>query len=120
MLNDRPTMHDIIEWMDSDTLLLLFSMMLLCALLTETGIFNYIAVYVFKVGYQFFHFLLIFLFLYFLLMVLYTFNWIFFEDNKRPCMAVNLRLMCNHSCGLIHFRQCDYHFTNDTCYNKIM
>lgn len=43
-LNDRPLMTDIMKWMNSETLLLLFSMMILVAILTETGIFNYIAV----------------------------------------------------------------------------
>lgn len=53
VLGDRPTMKLIIDWMDSDTLLLLFSMMILVAVLTETGIFNYIAVYIFKVSNNF-------------------------------------------------------------------
>lgn len=48
-LNDRPTMENVVEWMDTETLLLLFSMMILVAVLTETGIFDYIAVYAFKV-----------------------------------------------------------------------
>lgn len=48
-LNDRPTMEDIVRWIDSETLLLIFSMMILVAVLTETGIFDYIAVYTFKV-----------------------------------------------------------------------
>lgn len=48
-LNDRPTMGNVVEWMDSETLLLLFSMMILVAVLTETGIFDYMAVYAFKV-----------------------------------------------------------------------
>lgn len=49
-LNDRPTMSNVVEWMDSETLLLLFSMMILVAVLTETGIFDYTAVYAFKVS----------------------------------------------------------------------
>lgn len=47
-LNDRPLMTDIMKWMNCETLLLLFSMMILVAILTETGIFNYIAVDAFK------------------------------------------------------------------------
>lgn len=47
-LNDRPLMSDIVKWMNCETLLLLFSMMILVAILTETGIFNYIAVDAFK------------------------------------------------------------------------
>lgn len=47
-LNDRPGLSDIVKWMNCETLLLLFSMMILVAILTETGIFNYIAVDAFK------------------------------------------------------------------------
>lgn len=50
MLNDRPTMTDMVVWMDIETLLLLFSMMILVAILTDTGVFDYIAVYTFKVS----------------------------------------------------------------------
>lgn len=48
-LDDRPTMAEIIRWIDAETLLLLFSMMILVAILTETGVFDYLAVYTFKV-----------------------------------------------------------------------
>lgn len=48
-LDDRPTMKDIIQWIDAETILLLFSMMILVAILTETGVFDYLAVYTFKV-----------------------------------------------------------------------
>lgn len=48
-LNDRPLMSEIVQWMNCETLLLLFSMMILVAILTETGIFNYIAVYAFEI-----------------------------------------------------------------------
>lgn len=49
-LNDRPTMFDIVNWMDSETLLLIFSMMILVGILMDTGIFDYVAVYTFKVS----------------------------------------------------------------------
>ncbi|XP_055638999.1 P protein-like isoform X2 [Toxorhynchites rutilus septentrionalis] len=48
-LNDRPTMDDIVGWIDVETILLLFSMMILVAILAETGIFDYIAVYIYKI-----------------------------------------------------------------------
>lgn len=48
-LNDRPSMDEIVEWMNCETLLLLFSMMILVGILTETGVFNYIAVYAFEI-----------------------------------------------------------------------
>lgn len=46
---DRPTMDDMIKWIDYETLLLIFSMMILVAILIDTGIFDYIAVYTFQV-----------------------------------------------------------------------
>lgn len=48
--HDRPTMDEIIKWIDYETLLLIFSMMVLVAVLIDTGIFDYIAVYTFQVG----------------------------------------------------------------------
>ncbi|XP_062548616.1 P protein-like isoform X2 [Armigeres subalbatus] len=48
-LDDRPTMEDIVGWIDVETILLLFSMMILVAILAETGIFDYLAVYIFKI-----------------------------------------------------------------------
>ncbi|KAK0081800.1 hypothetical protein PV325_011541 [Microctonus aethiopoides] len=48
ILNERPTMPELISWIDIDTILLLFSMMMLVAIFAETGIFDYLAVYAFK------------------------------------------------------------------------
>ncbi|KAG5668692.1 hypothetical protein PVAND_016621 [Polypedilum vanderplanki] len=48
-MNERPTMHTIISWLDTETLLLLFGMMILVAVLAETGVFDYLAVYAFKI-----------------------------------------------------------------------
>lgn len=50
-MNDRPTMHDVVNWIDSEALLLVFSMMTIVSILMETGIFDYIAVYTFQVFY---------------------------------------------------------------------
>lgn len=50
LLNDRPTMSDIVTYMDMEALLLMFSMMIVVAVLTETGVFDYLAYYSFKVG----------------------------------------------------------------------
>jgi P protein len=52
MLNERPTMSVIISWIDTETLLLLFGMMILVAVLAETGVFDYLAVYAFKVNFS--------------------------------------------------------------------
>lgn len=48
-LNSRPTMTTIMGWIDVETLLLLFGMMILVAILSETGVFDYLAVYAYKV-----------------------------------------------------------------------
>jgi Na+/H+ antiporter NhaD/arsenite permease-like protein len=48
-MNERPSMALIISWIDVETLLLLFGMMILVAVLSETGAFDYLAVYAFKV-----------------------------------------------------------------------
>ncbi|XP_015430492.1 PREDICTED: P protein [Dufourea novaeangliae] len=48
-LNERPTMGELISWIDVDTLMLLFSMMILVAVIAETGIFDWLAVYAYKI-----------------------------------------------------------------------
>ncbi|PNF30980.1 P protein [Cryptotermes secundus] len=48
-MNERPTMAELISWIHVETLLLLFSMMMLVAILSETGIFDYLAVYAYKI-----------------------------------------------------------------------
>ncbi|XP_026470190.1 P protein-like, partial [Ctenocephalides felis] len=48
-LNERPTMSELISWIDVETLLLLFSMMVLVAIFSETGIFDFLAVYAYKI-----------------------------------------------------------------------
>lgn len=49
LFNDRPNLEEIIGWIEMDTLMLLFGMMILVAITSETGIFDYMAVFVFKV-----------------------------------------------------------------------
>lgn len=49
VMNQKPTMEEVISWIDTETLLLLFGMMLLVAILSETGVFDYLAVYAYKV-----------------------------------------------------------------------
>ncbi|KAH0809441.1 hypothetical protein GEV33_013350 [Tenebrio molitor] len=48
-LNARPTMAEIISWIDVETLLLLFSMMTLVTIFSETGIFDYMSVFAYKI-----------------------------------------------------------------------
>lgn len=45
----RPTLPELVSWLDMETLLLLFSMMILVAILAETGLFDYLAVVAFEV-----------------------------------------------------------------------
>ncbi|XP_068621881.1 P protein-like [Battus philenor] len=45
----RPSLPELVSWLDVETLLLLFSMMLLVAILAETGLFDYLAVVAFEV-----------------------------------------------------------------------
>lgn len=53
MMNERPTMPELMSWIDVETLLLLFGMMILVAILSETGIFDCLAVYAYKVHFLF-------------------------------------------------------------------
>ncbi|XP_037960681.1 P protein [Teleopsis dalmanni] len=48
--DDRPNMEEIIQWMDMEMLTLLFCMMIIVGILTETGIFDYIAVVAFEMS----------------------------------------------------------------------
>ncbi|KAF9794570.1 hypothetical protein SFRURICE_013840 [Spodoptera frugiperda] len=47
---ERPTLPELISWLDVETLLLLFSMMLLVAIMAETGLFDFLAVFTFEGG----------------------------------------------------------------------
>ncbi|XP_063392474.1 P protein-like [Cydia fagiglandana] len=49
MVGERPTVPEIVSWLDIETLLLLFSMMLLVAIMAETGVFDFLAVFTFEV-----------------------------------------------------------------------
>ncbi|XP_073825258.1 hoepel2 [Musca autumnalis] len=48
--NDRPNMEEVVKFMDMELLTLLFCMMILVGILTETGVFDYIAVMAFEVS----------------------------------------------------------------------
>ncbi|KAG6454693.1 P protein isoform X2 [Manduca sexta] len=45
----RPSLSEVISWLDEETLLLLFSMMLIVAIMAETGMFDFLAVFTFEV-----------------------------------------------------------------------
>ncbi|XP_042178605.1 P protein [Oncorhynchus tshawytscha] len=44
MIGDRPSLSTVVEWIDYETLALLFGMMILVAIFSETGFFDYCAV----------------------------------------------------------------------------
>ncbi|KAM7353323.1 hoepel2 [Cochliomyia hominivorax] len=48
--DDRPNMEEIVEWMDMELLTLLFCMMILVGILTETGVFDYLAVVAYEIS----------------------------------------------------------------------
>ena len=48
-LNERPSLEIIITWVDIETLTLLFSVMVIVSILSETGAFNYLGFWAFKV-----------------------------------------------------------------------
>lgn len=47
---ERPSLEQVATWIDVETLTLLFSMMLLVAVLCETGFFDYLAVWAFRLA----------------------------------------------------------------------
>ena len=47
-LNERPSLKDIMDWVDIETLTLLFSMMVIVSILSETGAFNYLGFWAYK------------------------------------------------------------------------
>ena len=44
----RPTLEEIITWIDIETLVLLFSMMVIVSVLSETGLFNCMGYWAFR------------------------------------------------------------------------
>ena len=45
----RPTLAEVLTWVDVETLTLLFSMMVIVSVLSESGIFNYMGYWAFRV-----------------------------------------------------------------------
>lgn len=50
MMNERPDLDTIISWIDMDTLMLLFGMMVIIAIMAETGIFDYLSVFSYRLS----------------------------------------------------------------------
>ncbi|XP_016997003.3 P protein [Drosophila takahashii] len=49
-LGNRPTMQTIISWIDFETLMLLLGMMILVAIMSETGVFDWMAVLAYRIS----------------------------------------------------------------------
>lgn len=49
LLDERPTTEEVFSWIDTDTMLLLSSMMIIVTILSDTGVFDYMSVLAFKV-----------------------------------------------------------------------
>ncbi|XP_063632582.1 P protein-like isoform X2 [Cydia splendana] len=49
LAGERPSVEQLVSWLDVETLLLLLSMMLLVAIMAETGMFDFLAVFTFQV-----------------------------------------------------------------------
>ncbi|XP_068622152.1 P protein [Battus philenor] len=49
LVGERPSLPELVSWLDAETLLLLFSMMVLVAIASETGVFDFLAVFTFQV-----------------------------------------------------------------------
>lgn len=54
LAGERPSLEELVSWLDVETLLLLFSMMVLVAIMAETGLFDFLAVFTFEVRYFYF------------------------------------------------------------------
>ncbi|EDW40005.1 GL15458 [Drosophila persimilis] len=46
----RPSLETIVSWIDFDTLMLLLGMMIMVAILSETGVFDYLAVFAYRMS----------------------------------------------------------------------
>lgn len=49
IMGSRPTLPKIIGWIDMETLFLLFGMMIIVGIMSETGLFDFLAVYAYKI-----------------------------------------------------------------------
>lgn len=56
-IGNRPTMHELVTYVEAETLLLLFSMMIIVAIVAKTGLFDYSAVFAYKVSFKFSNFI---------------------------------------------------------------
>ncbi|XP_064553817.1 P protein-like isoform X2 [Drosophila montana] len=50
MLDAKPALDTIVSWIDMETLMLLFAMMIMVSILTETGVFEFMSVYAYQMS----------------------------------------------------------------------
>lgn len=50
LLNHRPSLKKIIEWIDMETLMLLFGMMVMVSIISETGLFDFLSVFAYQLS----------------------------------------------------------------------
>lgn len=107
ILHQKPSMEEVISWIDVETLLLLFGMMILVAILSETGIFNFLAVYAYKVK---------------IYVMSSSANCTFCLnlDNKRTSMATDQLFGLIHSYFVSVSGQCYNHPSYDTRYDTVV
>ncbi|CAG0895201.1 unnamed protein product, partial [Darwinula stevensoni] len=63
-VNERPTLPEIVSWLDMETLALLFGMMIMVAILSESGLFDWIAVLAYQIAHGRRWYLLTYLFIF--------------------------------------------------------
>lgn len=110
-MNQRPPMSQIMSWIDIETLLLLFGMMILVAILSETGIFDYLAVYAYKVR-------MIEMNLSMKLTLIP--NSLHVSDYKWKSLASHQLFMSIYGCSLIFLGQCHNRTAHDACDDSTM
>ncbi|KAH8397591.1 hypothetical protein KR215_000139, partial [Drosophila sulfurigaster] len=64
MMDLRPTFHTILSWIDIDTLMLLFGMMVMVAILSDTGLFDYLSLFAYRLSQGKIWFLLFYLYMF--------------------------------------------------------
>lgn len=113
-LNAKPTLEEVISWIDVETLLLLFGMMVLVAILAQTGVFDYLAVYAFKVS-------LPIIFRKKKYFSINAFPFIaYMLDYERQSMATHHLSMLVHGYLVGCIRQCDYNSVDGSSYDSSM
>jgi len=110
-------MDEVISWIDVDTLLLLFCMMVLVAIIAGTGIFDWLAVYAYKVNRIMRLFRLKICFSLAKAMILFT---CLFLDNRWQVVALNHGSVFVHHVFILVTGQRDDRAANDSSDHPIV